>query len=231
MYDINFRGVKGTSLGVYVVKRPSIPAPVYAREDLIIPGRDGIIQGETRIEKLEIPVELNFMASKSDMWNQDFRKAKSWLLGKGGRLEFSDDEDYYLKVYYVDISEVERTSRRLCNFTAVFSCDPYMYLKSGDREYDLADVEYNPYEVAHPTYILRGYSEGTILNVNGFELTMAVDGTLIVDTDRQQAYDENGVLRNTSVIGDYASLYLQSGHNDLSVSTGGLTVIPNWRSL
>ena len=231
MYDISFRGVKGSSLGVLAERRVDLPAPSYAREDLIIPGRDGIIQGETRLEKLEIPVEFNFMASKPDMWNADFRTIKAWLLGKTGRLELSDDEDYYFKVYYVDITDPERPSRRIGRFTAVFTCEPYMYLKKGEREYTVDQVEFNPYETAHPTYILRGYSEGTVLTVNGFTLEMSVDGTLIIDTDRQQAYDEAGNLRNTSVIGDYASLYLQNGQNQLSVSTGGLTVIPNWRSL
>lgn len=230
MYEVIYKGIKGTSLGVYAVRRPDMPAPTYAREIIEIPGRDGIMVGSKRLEPIEVPIELNFMSKSADTWGDSWRKAKNWLKGSG-RLEFSDDQDWFLKAYFVNIEDSEREGRRKGMFTAVFTCDPYTYLKTGDREYQLAEVAYNPYELAHPTYILRGYSEGTVLTVNGFEVTLAVDGTLILDTDLMQAYDADGNLLNTSVIGDYADLYLKEGQNELSVSSGGLTVIPNWRTL
>lgn len=228
-YDVVFNSVKGSSLNILPVRRPDIPAPEYEYEEIAIPGRDGIMTGSKRLLPIEIPVEFNFKTDPN-LWMSVFRQAKNWLKGSG-RLEFSDDEDFFFKVYFVRIEDTERTTKRLGKFTAVFVCDPYMYLKTGDREYSLSDVQFNPYEVAHPTYVLRGYSEETILTVNGYQVTLAVDGTLILDTDLMQAYDADGNLLNTSVIGDYADLYLKEGQNELLVSTGGLTCIPNWRTL
>ena len=185
--------------------------------------------GSKRLLPIEIPVDFNFKAAK-ERWASQFREVKKWFKGSG-RLEFSDDEDFYFKVIYVNIEDVERPHWNIGTFTAVFVCDPYMYLVKGDREYPVAEIQNNPYEVAHPTYILRGYSEETVLTVNGYEVTMSVDGTLVIDTDLMQAYDAEGNLANTSVIGDYADLYLKEGKNEVLVSSGGMTVIPNWRTL
>ena len=229
-YDIVYNNVKGSSLNILPVRRPDIPAPEYEHEEIVIPGRDGIMTGSKRLLPIELSVEFNFLSTSPNLWMSDFRAAKNWLKGSG-RLEFSDDEDFFFKVYFVRIEDSVRDSRRKGSFTAVFVCDPYMYLKKGDREYSLAQVQNNPYELAHPTYILRGYSESTILTVNGTAVELSVDGMMVLDTDLMQAYDQDGSLANTSVIGDYADLYLQPGKNELLVSSGGMTVIPNWRTL
>ena len=42
-YDIEYAGASAESIGMYVVKRPDIPAPDYDMETIIIPGRDGVL--------------------------------------------------------------------------------------------------------------------------------------------------------------------------------------------
>ncbi len=37
-YDLEYAGVRAESLGIYVVRRPDIPAPEYDMEAIVIPG-------------------------------------------------------------------------------------------------------------------------------------------------------------------------------------------------
>ena len=98
--------------GIFPVRRPDMPAYSKDRETIIIPGSSGIlIRDNCRYEPVEIPIEFNFL-TKADEWNERFRRAKKWLSGSG-ELEFSDDTDYFYKVYYVEMGTCEREMKRI----------------------------------------------------------------------------------------------------------------------
>ena len=182
-----------------------------------------------RYEPIEIPVKFNFIAEENE-WNEKFRKAKKWLSGSG-ELEFSDDTDFFYQVYYTNIEACVREMKKKGSFQAVFTCDPFTYLKNGKHEYDKSEVLYNPYHEAHPMYKITG--EGVCgLVVNGQEMKANVGQNLIIDTERMIAYRTDGVMNNAMVSGDYQDLYLKEGSNQIEISSGfSLKVIPNWRSL
>lgn len=101
----------------------------------------------------------------------------------------------------------------------------------GIREYNVEELIYNPYEVAHPIYKIAG--EGTCsITVNGKVITVNVGQNMTIDTDRMLAYREDGTLINTSITGEYEDMYLVEGENIIRASKGfKITVIPNWRCL
>ena len=225
-YSITYNGLNSWEMRMPVKWRPSIPAPELEQEMITIPGRDGALMSNVKTYlPLEIDVEMNFLAKPCE-WADLFRAAKNWIKGSG-RLEQSDDPDYFFKVMKAEIADSERTSQRLGNFTAHFICDPYMYRKDGLRAYGVNSVLNNLYDVCHPIYCITGTGTAT-LTVNGN--TFTVGGAAFIDTDLMITYDANNEPVASS--GDYDGLYLQPGKNTISIPDGfGLSVIPNWRSL
>lgn len=230
MYHITYNGENCAKYGIIPVRRPSVPAPEIRVEEIEIPGRDGVlVENYETYSPLVIPVEFNFLVSPSE-WMDAFRKAKRWLSGSGS-LVFGDDQEYIYKVYYCKITDTERTSRRLGNFTAEFTCDPYAYVVCGQKRHEISDVTYNPYNVSHPIYLITGEGMCT-LTVNGNTMTANVGQNLTINTDLMLSYREDGTMLNTDVSGDYEGLYLKEGQNSISVTSGfDMSVIPNWRCL
>ena len=230
MYSISFNGIDCLQYGIIPVRRPSIPAPELRVTETTIPGRDGVLtETDGTYSPITIPIEFNFMRGDRN-WGNVFRQAKKWLRGSGW-LILSDDLLYQYKVYYCKIADTERTSRRIGTFTAEFVCDPYTYVRDGQKEYASDDVTDNPYSVSHPTYILSG-SGACTLTVNGKTMQATVNGKMTIDTELMIAYNADGVNQNNLLTGDYEDLYLQEGENTISATSGfTMSVIPNWRVL
>lgn len=230
MYTIVFNGEDCTRYGIIPVRRPSVPAPEVRIKETEVPGRDGLlVENHGTYAPITIPVAFNFL-DKADRWMSTYRKAKKWLSGSGW-LVLGDDQEYMYKVYYCNITDTERTSRRLGNFTAEFVCYPYAFLVEGAKEYIASAVRYNPYSVSHPVYRITGEGICT-LTVNGNTMTANVGQNLTIDTERMLAYRIDGTMQNTKVTGDYEDLYLLEGDNIISITPGfRLSVIPNWRCL
>lgn len=229
-YGIEYAGESEKENGLSVVRRPNIPAPERRYERKKIPGRDGeiyITNGE--LEDIEIDVELNYIG-KPDEWFKRFRRAKKWLLQKGQhRLVFGDNMGFFYLAKKVVISEADRVCHEIGKFTATFTCGGYEYVLSGQQEYAISDVTYNPYSISHPTYMITG--EGTcILTVNGNTMSADIGQNITIDTELMIAYRQDGEMQNTEVTGKYEDLYLIEGENAISVTDGfEIKIIPNWR--
>lgn len=228
-YDVEFAGYTAKQILLHVVKRPSIPSPEIEYETFSVPGRDGDLHIKKGVKDIEIPIELNYIG-KPEEWFSRFRKAKKWLLGKGGKLRFGDDENHFYNVKKVTIDTNERICLEIGRFTAVFTCAGYCYLTEGAKEREIEECLFNPYETCHPTYKIVG--EGMCyLTINGKRLSANVSGNVTIDTERMLAYREDGLLKNTIIAGDYEDLYLNEGENTISFSGGECKIIPNWREL
>lgn len=228
--DVEYGGIKGSSIKIYARERPAIPAAKKRREEIVIPGRDGALyKSDGSYEPTEITIPFNYIGREED-WAKRWREAQRWLGKENARLRLSDDDGYFLWISYVDLSENERTSRRIGNFTATFvTRDGLHYLDSGLREYGKQEIRWNPYEASHPVY--RVYGEGMCtIEVNGKQMKANVGQNLTIDTERMLAYREDGVLRNTDVTGEYENLYLPEGEIRIEVSYGfDIRITPNWR--
>lgn len=230
-FDIEFNEIKATSLGVKISRRPDIPSPEKKISKIEISGRDGdLIDFNMNYKDIEILVEMNFVKSPM-LWNEQYRKIKSWLLQGTGRLKFSDDVNVFYKVKSTRIADVSREVREAGKLNAIFLCDPYTYILSGLAEYRVEDVQQNNYFECHPIYKIKGEGMCTV-TVNGKSMTANVGQNLTIDTDLMLAYRKDGTLNNTAVSGKYEDLYLKSGENAISISPGfDLKIIPNWRCL
>lgn len=233
MYGIQYNGLKDTDIGVLVVSRPSVPAPEPKVTTWNIAGRDGsLYSSDDFYDDIQIFVELNFMAPVNE-WAARARQIKQWLLDrkKDKRLYLSDDMSFFYKVKNVSVGEITRSSKRIGNLTPMFTCDPYMYLSTGENDYSADEVKQNPHMTSRPVYRITGDGMCT-LTVNGNEMTANVGQNLTIDTDLMIAYRQDGTLQNTAITGDYEDLYLLPGENVISITSGfNLSVSPKWRTL
>lgn len=230
MFSTEFKGEKDVDHHVLTVRRPSIPAAEERIEEIEIPGRNGGLTSSSGLyDNIVIPVEFNFMSAPSN-WNEVYRKVKKWLSGSG-ELKFSDDAGMFYKALFCRITDSERTSRRLGNLTAEFTCEPFCYYESGKREIAVESPLYNPGWTCEPVYRITGEGNCT-LTVNGYEFTANVGQEIIIDTNRQISYKNDGQMLNTDVTGDYEELWLKPGDNTISVTSGfEVNITPMWREL
>ena len=151
--DIEYAETRGSSIKIYARERPAIPAAKKRREEITIPGRDGVLyKSDGSYEPTEIEIPFNYIGREED-WSKRWREAQRWLGKENARLRLSDDDGYFFWISYVDLSENERTSGRIGNFTATFvTRDGLHYLESGLREYVEKEIRWNPYEISHPVY-------------------------------------------------------------------------------
>lgn len=216
---------------VLIINRPNIPS---AEERVItynVPGRGGVLMQHLGIyEDIEINVECNFSGIKENVIEK-WRNISRWLKEAPGELTFSDDPEWYYKVKSTYVPELQRILKTAGVFAVTFICEGYAYKKSGVKEHEINEVLYNPYSACNPLYVING--NGTcILEVNGNEIEVQVEGDIIINTDMKMSYRSDGENMNTFVKGDYDELKIIPGDNEIKISDGfKLKVVPNWRCI
>lgn len=231
MFELIYNNKPAGSFGIKITKRPDIPSPNKMIRSIDIPGRDGkLIEFNGEYEDIDIKVDMNFIASPNEI-GERFRNLKKWLLSDNGKLSFSDDTSIFYKVKNVEVGNLKREAREGASVSVTFVCDPYTYFVDGETEQVLKSTLNNHYEISHPIYKIVGEGMCT-LTVNGETIKANVGQNLTIDTEKMLAYRQDGTLMNTSLSGDYESLYLIPGDNKISVSSDFVTtIIPNWRCL
>lgn len=228
-YFIVYNDKTNLDVNLLIQTRPSKPSPEMDYEEIPVPGGE-LLYKEKGYRDIEIPIAFNFASKNANKWNNDFRKAKKWLLSKiDSKLIFSDDLDYFYKVKKISIETPERVIKRIGRFTVVFTCEAYCYLSEGLNEIDIASLIDNAYELSKPIYLITG--EGLLtMNVNGKVIKANVGQKLIIDTNLGLCFREDGSQSNGSLSSKYKDLYLQEGENTFSWSNGfDIKIIPNWR--
>lgn len=229
--DVEINGVLGSKYNVYLQDRPSIPSAIRKVKAIEIPGRDGVLTELGEFEPTEFEMKFNFITKKEDFHNK-CDAIKNWLFPTNCKLIFSDNPDWFYKISYFEIEEIERLTDRVGVFTVtVHTVDGLKYSTRGERELDIADVKLNQYIECKPIYKIAGEGMCT-LTVNGKTMRANVGQNLTIDTEKMLAYRQDGTIMNTAVAGDYEDLYLKSGNNTISISPNFvLKIIPNWRCL
>lgn len=225
-YFVLYNDKTNLDVNLLVPTRPSKPSPVMQYEEVKVPGGKTLYR-EKGYGDIDIPVSFNFVSRNT--WDKDFRIMKSWLLSKvNNKLKFSDDLEVFYKVNKVTIDTPERVMRKIGRFTAIFTCEPYIYIDENERE--LESVLYNDYLITRPIYRIVG--EGYLtLTINNKTIKANVGQELIIDTDKGLCY-RNGIVNNVALQGRYEDLYLQEGENTFSWTSGfKIYITPNWRCL
>ena len=230
MFFFEYNGHTTTEYGVAVTTRPNVPVATPRGEYVQVAGRNGsLLVTDDTFENIEIDVELNFVRAEKYWWNTQ-RILKNWITGSG-TLKFSDDSDWFYKVKQAMITDTQRRTRMGNELVAHFICEPFQYHVSGQATMSLDEVKLNPYYEAHPVYAITGTGDFSLV-VNSKEVSGTIDRPIVIDTDLLVAYDNDMKSVNNLLIGDYENLWLDSGENDLSITSGFTCLVkPNWRTL
>lgn len=229
MQDIEYNGIRGSDFKIYAKDYAPGAAAQMRMEEIIIPGRDGsVFTTDGSYQPTSIPIQFNFIGKETE-WGERWRQAKKWLSARNAKLRLSDDSGYHYRIAYVTVEQAARMSARTVEFAATFIAkDGLQYLDSGLKEYEIAEISWNPYELSKPVYKITG--EGVCeLRVNGSKMSANVGQNIIIDTERMISYRADGTLQNTAVSGKYEGLYLCEGENEIECIGGKVKIIPNWR--
>lgn len=188
-----------------------------------IPGLDGeLVERDDYLSNLQIDCTFSIV---SEMFMDIVRNIRSWLSGSG-ILVISDSPDIFYKVLKVEYGDIAREIRKFGTFTVSFICVPFEFLKSGQSP--VSSFTFNPADRAKPVYTITGEGLCT-LTVNGYEFIVNVGQGAVINSELMLSYKNDGQSINTDVTGDYEKLWLPSGENTVSVSSGfSLSVIPQW---
>ena len=233
MYKIQYNKETSEQYGLVFNGYPSVSYPEDRMNTETVRYRDGdLIAGDPSYGNVEITCPFSLIVTEPREWELQFRKVKKWIRGRNDqKLSFTFEQDRYYMVKKAMIDSAERELGRYGTMDVTFSCYPYKYVVGGDHVLEDYKFVYNPYDIAHPVYRIRG--EGICrLTVNGRSIQANIAQSLVINTELQIAYRLDGVDRNTAVNGDYEEIYLIPGSNRITITDGfELEVIPMWREL
>lgn len=184
-------GYVGIRLQAPVVFSKAVPVI----ETHTIPGRNGDLIFETGSYE-------NRSGSASCFCLQEnvetaISSAGRFLFGKKGyrRLETSDDPDHYWMARVKNSPQIEMRLRVLAPFEIEFDCKPQRFVKSGENAvvFTANGSLLNQYgQIALPFIALYGHGSGRLTIGDCAVEVKALDGTLYLDSDTQNAYNDNG---------------------------------------
>lgn len=224
-YSIQYKERTSNSFGVFLYDYPEFSGAEKNYDEQSVAGRLGNLVGKD-ISKGNLEINCTFSVLHPSFM-AEIREIKKWLSGTG-ELILSDSPEIYYEVNKVNYGSIERELRHYGRFAATFICKPFEYLVEGKRECDTKEVLFNPYCVCRPIYKIKGEGICT-LTVNGNTMSANIGQNLTIDTERMMAYRTDGELQNTSVTGEYESMYLKEGENEITITDGfDMKIIPNW---
>ena len=199
-----------------------------------IPGRNGDLIWETGSYENRSGSASCFCLQK------DVEKAVSsagrFLMGKKGyrRLETSDDPDHYWMARVENSPRIEQRLRLLAPFEIGFDCKPQRFVKAGENAvvFTSNGSLFNQYgQISLPFITLYGQGAGRLTVGDCVVDVKALDGTLYLDSDTQNAYNGNG-NQNLNI---NAPVFPVLGDGEVPIAFGGgierVEIIPRWWEL
>lgn len=227
-------GIDARSVGIQLQSPIEFSEAVPIVEAQTIPGRNGDLIWETGSYENRGASAACFCLQK------DVEKAVSsagrFLMSKKGyrRLETSDDPDHYWLARVENSPQIAMRLRTLAPFEIGFDCKPQRFVKSGEKtiSYSGNGLLFNQYgQVALPLIIVYGQGAGRITIGNCVVEIKAFEGMLCLDSDNQNAYNDNG-NQNMNI---FAPIFpsLPDGETQISFSGGieRVEIIPRWWEL
>ena len=215
---------------IYFSDYPVITLGQEEIEKKKVPGRGYLHETTGTYKDTEIALSLDINTVMSNQLVHDaIDEALQYIRGMT-EVSFCDNPNVFYKVKDVAIGNITQYADESSELPVKMSCHHAQFLYTGRKEMDIAEAKYNPYSMCCPIYHVTG-NGACVLTVNGKTFTVLVADEIYVDTELMIAYkSRSGSYQNTSVTGDYESLWLEHGDNTITASSGfTVKVTPNWR--
>ena len=227
-------GIDSRSAGIQLQAPIEFSEAVPVVKAQTIPGRNGDLILETGSYENRSGSASCFCLQK------DVEKAVSsagrFLMGKKGyrRLETSDDPDHYWMARVENSPQIAMRLRTLAPFEIGFDCKPQRFVKSGENAVVFTDNGslFNQYgQIALPFITLYGQGAGRLTIGDCVVDVKALDGTLYLDSDTQNAYNNNG-NQNLNI---NAPVFPVLGDGEIPIAFRGgierVEIVPRWWEL
>lgn len=227
-------GIDARSAGIQLQAPIEFSEAVPISEAQTIPGRNGDLIWETG------SYENRGASASCFCLQKDVEKAISsagrFLMGKKGyrRLETSDDPDHYWMARVENSPQIAMRLRTLAPFEIGFDCKPQRFVKAGENAVVFTENGslFNQYsQVALPFITLYGHGTGRLTIGDCVVEVKALDGTLYLDSDTQNAYNNNG-NQNLNI---NAPVFPVLGDGETQIAFSGgierVEIIPRWWEL
>lgn len=227
-------GIDARSAGIQLQAPIEFSEAVPVVKAQTIPGRNGDLIWETGSYENRSGSASCFCLQK------DVEKAVSsagrFLMGKKGyrRLETSDDPDHYWLARVENSPQIAMRLRMLAPFEIGFDCKPQRFVKSGENLvlFTSSGSIFNQYgQIALPVIALTGNGSGTLTIGDCVVEVKALDGTLYLDSDTQNAYNDNGNQNMNINAPTFPTL--PDGETQIAFSGGieRIEIVPRWWEL
>lgn len=227
-------GVDAGSVGIRLQSPVVFSKAVPVVETQTIPGRNGDLIFDTG------SYENRSGSAPCFCLQEDVEGAISsagrFLMGQKGyrRLETSDDPNHYWMARVENSPQIEMRLRVLAPFEIEFDCKPQRFVKSGENAvvFTANGSLSNQYgQTALPLITLYGQGKGTLTIGNCVVEVKELGGVLILDSDTQNAYNDNG-NQNLNV---NAPVFPILGGGEIPIAFSGgierVEIIPRWWEL
>ena len=227
-------GIDARSAGIQLQAPIEFSEAVPIVEAQTIPGRNGDLIWETG------SYENRGASASCFCLQKDVEKAVSsagrLLMGKKGyrRLETSDDPEHYWMARVGNSPQIAMRLRALAPFDISFDCKPQRFVKSGENAvvFTANSTLYNQYgQIALPFIALYGHGSGRLTIGDCAVEVKALDGTLYLDSDTQNAYNDNGNQNMNINAPTFPTL--PDGETQIAFSGGieRVEIVPRWWEL
>ena len=227
-------GIDARSAGIQLQAPIEFSEAVPVVEAQTIPGRNGDLIFYTG------SYENRSGEAECFCLQQDVEKAVSsagrFLMGKKGyrRLETSDDPDHYWMARVENSPQIAMRLRTLSPFEIGFDCKPQRFVKSGENAVVFTESGslFNQYgQIALPFITLYGQGAGRLTIGDCVVDVKALDGVLYLDSDTQNAYNNNG-NQNLNINAPIFPV-LDDGEIPIAFSGGieRVEIVPRWWEL
>lgn len=227
-------GIDARSAGIQLQAPIEFSEAVPVVEAQTIPGRNGDLIWYTGSYENRSGSASCFCLQK------DVEKAVSsagrFLMGKKGyrRLETSDDPDHYWMARVENSPKIAMRLRTLAPFDIGFDCKPQRFVKAGENAvlFTSNGSLFNQYgQIALPFITLYGQGTGQLKIGDCVVEVKALDGTLYLDSDTQNAYNDNG-NQNLNI---NSPVFPILGDGEIQIAFSGgierVEIIPRWWEL
>ena len=227
-------GIDARSAGIQLQSPIEFSEAVPVVEAQTIPGRNGDLIWETGSYENRSGSASCFCLQK------DVEKAVSsagrFLMGKKGyrRLETSDDPDHYWMARVENSPQIAMRLRTLAPFEIGFDCKPQRFVKDGENPvvFTANGSLFNQYgQIALPFITLYGQGKGLLTIGDCVVEVKALNGTLYLDSDTQNAYNDKG-NQNLNI---NAPVFPVLNYGKIPIAFSGgierVEIIPRWWEL
>lgn len=227
-------GIDARSAGIQLQAPIEFSEAVPVVKAQTIPGRNGDLIWETGSYENRSGSASCFCLQKGV--ENAISSAGRFLMGKKGyrRLETSDDPDHYWMARVENSPQIAMRLRTLAPFEIGFDCKPQRFVKAGENPivFTANGSLFNQYgQTALP--LIKIFGSGiSFIQIGSCMIDInALDGFIYLDSDTQNAYNENG-NQNMNI---NAPVFPVLGDGEIPVAFSGgierVEIIPRWWEL